>query len=66
MERLLEDCGPKNVLSAKDRVPYDCDPRIESISDERSFSVSCDDDTPWSACAARGGRGLDIEKPLPL
>jgi hypothetical protein len=63
--RLPDDCGPHNVLSARVRAPDDCDPRIESIFNKRSTSVFCEDDTPWSARAARSGRCLDIEKSLP-
>jgi len=66
MEDLPDDYSPPVSFSATDRAPDDCDPRMESFFDERSISFSCEDDTPWSARAARGGRSLDIENSLPL
>ena len=65
-ERFPDDCGPQGLLPTRDRAPDDCDPRIESIFDECSISFSYEDDTPWSARAARGGRDLDIKNSPPL
>jgi hypothetical protein len=66
MEHLPDDFDPPGVLSPRDHAPDDCDPRMESFFDERSISFSCEDDTPWSASAARGSKGIDFKTSLPL
>ena len=66
MKHLPDNYGAQGFLIARDRAPDDCDPRMESFFDERSISFSCEDDTPWSARAARGSKGIDFKTSLPF